>query len=465
MRKSLKFLLLIMLIPTLFSCNNIANNQITRLSFSEEFENDTLVLSIDDHKILPISYDGKGDFSDLDFEVDKEGIIVIKNGSITGINGGIVNITITPKHSFLSNHKSIPQLSLTVYVNDFYNYNKGVLRLDFATNGLIIGRSMDLCVYNMLNVGASSINDFIFESSNPNVIKIENNKVIAVGNGESVIKVRQIGYPSNTGESTIYVGPQETSKTLSNEPDGGALIAFFDDEDFTIDCNTDEQINILGALNMQRYKYQTSDENTLLISDTGMFMGVKEGIVTVRITSKDAIIKDENSRFKATTQIKITVKGARKRNYIDSLLKVALAEEGYTELPGRDNNTKYGEWNNCNFEAWCATFVSWCANNAGVPKEILSRSISVRIYQTNYENKDLFFLKEDYIPVPGDLIIFTSQGASHIGIVINASDSTVYTIEGNTSNGVARREYPLNYGTITGYAHPAYGEQSFSTLD
>ena len=60
-------------------------------------------------------------------------------------------------------------------------------------------------------------------------------------------------------------------------------------------------------------------------------------------------------------------------------------------------------------------------------------------------------LKEEYKPQPADLIIFSSAGASHIGIVVYSDDTTVYTIEGNTGNMVAQRAYPLDYEQITGY--------------
>ena len=73
-----------------------------------------------------------------------------------------------------------------------------------------------------------------------------------------------------------------------------------------------------------------------------------------------------------------------------------------------------------------------------------------------FDNWDRFYYKESYTPVRGDLIIFKSDGASHVGIVLSSDATTVYTIEGNTSNMVAKRSYPLNHSTITGYCHPNY---------
>ena len=67
-------------------------------------------------------------------------------------------------------------------------------------------------------------------------------------------------------------------------------------------------------------------------------------------------------------------------------------------------------------------------------------------------------MKGEYQPQPGDLIIFSSAGASHIGIVVKSDETTVYTIEGNTSNMVAQRSYSLDYEQITGYIKPNYNE-------
>jgi cell wall-associated NlpC family hydrolase len=64
-----------------------------------------------------------------------------------------------------------------------------------------------------------------------------------------------------------------------------------------------------------------------------------------------------------------------------------------------------------------------------------------------------------YTPAPGDLIFFDWEGdgvSDHVGIVERADGTTVYTIEGNTSDSVARRSYALDSVKITGYGVPIY---------
>ena len=56
----------------------------------------------------------------------------------------------------------------------------------------------------------------------------------------------------------------------------------------------------------------------------------------------------------------------------------------------------------------------------------------------------------------GDLIIFKNGGRSHVGVVESiGADGRINTIEGNTSNKVARRSYSANDRTITGFAQIA----------
>ena len=59
-------------------------------------------------------------------------------------------------------------------------------------------------------------------------------------------------------------------------------------------------------------------------------------------------------------------------------------------------------------------------------------------------------------PQPGDQIFFTYQAGevSHTGIVESVSSTTVVTIEGNTSDQVARRSYNRLSGIIYGYGRP-----------
>ena len=74
-----------------------------------------------------------------------------------------------------------------------------------------------------------------------------------------------------------------------------------------------------------------------------------------------------------------------------------------------------------------------------------------------FSNRGRYYERGTTTPQKGDLVIFKySSGDKHIGLVTGADSSTVYTIEGNTSNMVASRSYSLSNSTIHGYCRPAY---------
>ena len=66
-------------------------------------------------------------------------------------------------------------------------------------------------------------------------------------------------------------------------------------------------------------------------------------------------------------------------------------------------------------------------------------------------------------PVAGMIIFFDwddengQDGVSdHVGIVQKVEDGIVYTIEGNSSDSVRQRQYPVGYYEIFGYGVPSY---------
>lgn len=135
------------------------------------------------------------------------------------------------------------------------------------------------------------------------------------------------------------------------------------------------------------------------------------------------------------------------------IVDVAIGELGYAEEG--NNSTKYGKWYGANGAAWCHMFVSWCANQAGVSTSIVPKTASTSAGMNWFKNKGLFKYKGKYTPKRGDIVYFKT-GRSHAGIVEKVSGSTLHTVEGNSSNKVRRRTYPLNHSTITGYGVPKY---------
>ena len=136
----------------------------------------------------------------------------------------------------------------------------------------------------------------------------------------------------------------------------------------------------------------------------------------------------------------------------------------YTKY-ARDFDQKYPKWYNGkkNGFAWCDMFVDWCFLTAfGYEKALAllcqpERSAGAGCtYSLRYfKNKGQFHTKD---PQPGDQIFFGTSldNSTHTGIVESVDKKQVHTIEGNTGNQVARRNYSLTNSRILGYGRPAY---------
>lgn len=143
-------------------------------------------------------------------------------------------------------------------------------------------------------------------------------------------------------------------------------------------------------------------------------------------------------------------------------------DENFTKY-ARDFDQKFPAWYNGkkNGFAWCDMFVDWCFLTAFGYENALrllcqpERSCGAGCTYSlgYYRNRGQFHNSN---PRPGDQIFFGNSvnSSSHTGIVEKVDGSRVYTIEGNTSDRVARRSYALNDGKIIGYGRPAYDAET-----
>ena len=164
------------------------------------------------------------------------------------------------------------------------------------------------------------------------------------------------------------------------------------------------------------------------------------------------------------------------------IVTIALAEVGYREKAsnaslddktansGAANWTKYardlaaaGYYNgNKNGFAWCDVFVDWCffkAYGAVEGQRIQCQTGPLGagcIFSAQYYQQKGRY---DRNPKVGDQVFFQSGGEiGHTGIVVEVTDSSIVTIEGNSSDQVKRNTYSRSNSYIAGYGHPLYGE-------
>ena len=168
---------------------------------------------------------------------------------------------------------------------------------------------------------------------------------------------------------------------------------------------------------------------------------------------------------------------------INNVLSLARAELGYHEkasnsqLDSKTANSGGGNWTKFagfldsivgfyngpkNGYAWCDVFVDYLfvkifGLDAG--REMLCQPMNSAgagcLYSSQYyKNAGRWFGS----PQPGDQIFFTYAAGevSHTGIVEEVKDNTVTTIEGNSSDQVARRAYTLSNPSIYGYGRPRW---------
>ncbi len=150
------------------------------------------------------------------------------------------------------------------------------------------------------------------------------------------------------------------------------------------------------------------------------------------------------------------------------VLNIAKKEIGYRV--NRGQASKYGIWyGELGFDtaAWCAMFVSWCFEKAGMPLPPIqnSKGFAYCPYGVSYfKNKRQFYRT----PQIGDIVFFDWGGdriSDHVGLVEEIYPTYLKTIEGNTSitnqsngGGVMRRT--RYYPSCLGFARPDYEERS-----
>jgi hypothetical protein len=136
------------------------------------------------------------------------------------------------------------------------------------------------------------------------------------------------------------------------------------------------------------------------------------------------------------------------------ILNEARKHIGFHEGPNNDNpfSAYFGNPN----VLWCVYFVSYVYTKAGFPLNIGSSDAMLSYLQTKGR-----FLSNTTAPQPADIVIFDwTQGdhdpAEHVGLVekvyrSSSGQTRVGTIEGNSGNGVNRRDYALGDVRIVGF--------------
>ena len=149
-----------------------------------------------------------------------------------------------------------------------------------------------------------------------------------------------------------------------------------------------------------------------------------------------------------------------------SVVDIAKSQLNYKETG--NNDTMYGKWFGLNNQPWCAMFVSWCFDQAGLVSKVAAQT------KKGFASCDVglkwFTNKNKIVPVgqaqAGDIVFFQfdkDPQADHVGICAsNDGKGFLMVYEGNTSgdskgsqsNGDGVFLKKRSYSLIMGVARP-----------
>jgi len=155
----------------------------------------------------------------------------------------------------------------------------------------------------------------------------------------------------------------------------------------------------------------------------------------------------------------------------EALKHVGTVEKG-------NNRTQFGKWFGADGQAWCAMFVSYVFAHAGAP-ELLKNAqtpkgaAQVSKIKAHLKKKGAKQIKPADA-IAGDVVIFDFPGGyetDHVGFIrakSNAAKKQIFTIEGNTSSGVAGSQAngggvykrTRSFGVVESIWRPKYVEQT-----
>ena len=149
-----------------------------------------------------------------------------------------------------------------------------------------------------------------------------------------------------------------------------------------------------------------------------------------------------------------------------SVVDIAKSQLNYRE--NGNNDTIYGKWFGLNNQPWCAMFVSWCYDQAGLVSKVAAQT--KKGFASCDAGLKWFTKKNKIVPVgqaqAGDLVFFQfdkDAQADHVGICAsNDGKGFLMVYEGNTSgdskgsqsNGDGVFLKKRSYSLIMGVARP-----------
>ena len=137
----------------------------------------------------------------------------------------------------------------------------------------------------------------------------------------------------------------------------------------------------------------------------------------------------------------------------------AIVEIALTQVGNVGGDPYWSWWGLSERAEWCAMFVSWCADQAGLLDAKAIPKFENCVWGANWFKDNAGWAGGSAEPSPRDIIFFDWEPdgyPDHVGIVEKCEGGLVYTIEGNVNDGCAQGRYHVGDVCIFGYGLPAY---------
>ena len=145
----------------------------------------------------------------------------------------------------------------------------------------------------------------------------------------------------------------------------------------------------------------------------------------------------------------------------DNDIDEAASEEGAALVMiassqiGNEGGELYWRWYGFSSHVdWCAVFVSWCAEQAGLLDDGSMPKFAVCDDGIRWFIENGRWFNRSIEPQPGMVIFFDWNGdgrSDHVGIVEKCEDGLIYTIEGNSNDVCMEKWYAEGDKVIMGY--------------
>ena len=284
---------------------------------------------------------------------------------------------------------------------------------------------------------------------------------LATGEDKDFVLLATPGIISDEGKHKDMRNPAFSDEIVIRETEISDDIAYVEVVEKTVNGNVLHEMTVFK--NIGEYWFVISDGYRDIIC----------GFTSVYYISPDekAELKRMAEKYLAAGPQRSSTGSIRKATF----LTVADGENGYLEKasddpaylftktgnPGNNDYTKYGDWfpQNGPGHPWYAKFVAWCGNQAGLSINIIPKMGEVQIGINKFTSFGRYVLSSSgYTPVAGDVFFQKDASVSHTGIVVSATSSSVYVIDGNglvpgTSYEGVKYHY-ISCAAITGYGRP-----------